>query len=133
MNCEKNIQATYEIYRLIEANEYNKAKELCHPDFKFYSSIKTPLNADAFITQEKGHMDAFPGFKMRVIETFAKENKVAAYLTFSGVQRKRYLGLQPTHRSVDFSLIVMLTFKDGKVIENRAHYNGQDIMKQLGG
>ncbi|EOL9123195.1 ester cyclase [Enterobacter ludwigii] len=131
MNFEKNIQTTCEFYRLIEANEYDKAKELCHPDFKFYSSINSPLNADEFITQEKGHMDAFPGFKMTIVETFAKQDKVAAYLTFSGLQSKAYLGLQPTHRSVYFSLMVMLTFKDGKVIENRAHYNGQDIMKQL--
>lgn len=131
MNCEKNIQTTCEFYRLIEANEYDKAKELCHPDFKFYSSINSPLNADEFITQEKGHMDAFPDFKMTIGEIFAKQDKVAAYLTFSGLQSKAYLGLQPTHRSVYFSLMVMLTFKDGKVIENRAHYNGQDIMKQL--
>lgn len=131
MNCEKNTQTTCEFYRLIEANEYDKAKELCHPNFKFYSSINSPLNADEFITQEKGHMDAFPGFKMTIVETFAKQDKVAAYLTFSGLQSKAYLGLQPTHRSVYFSLMVMLTFKDGKVIENRAHYNGQDIMKQL--
>lgn len=132
MNCEKNIQATYELSRLIEENEYDKVKELCHPDFKFYSSINSPLNADDFVTQEKGHMDAFPGFKMTVLETFAKEDKVAAYLTFSGVQSKAYLGLQPTHRSVYFSFMVMLTFKDGEVIENHSHYNGQDIMKQLG-
>ncbi|MDU4993392.1 MAG: ester cyclase [Klebsiella quasipneumoniae] len=131
MNCEENIQATCEFYRLIEANEYDKVKDLCHPDFKFYSSINSPLNADEFITQEKGHMDGFPGFKMTVVETFAKEDKVAAYLTFSGVHRLPYLDVQPTHRSLYFSLMVMLTFSEGKVIECRAHYNAQDIMNQL--
>lgn len=47
-------------------------------------------------------MVAFPGLKITAIEAFSKEDKVAAYLTFSGVQSKAYLDLQPTHRSVYF-------------------------------
>ncbi|WP_263303137.1 ester cyclase [Escherichia fergusonii] len=52
-------------------------KNLCHPDFKFYSQVDTPLNSEQFIVQEKGHMDAFPGFTMRIHEIFARDDKVA--------------------------------------------------------
>ena len=41
--------------------------------------------------------------------------------------------LQPTHNKVRFSLMMLLTIKDGKIIEKRAHFNEADVMKQLQG
>jgi predicted ester cyclase len=121
-----------EFYRLIEANEYGKLKAFCHPDFVFYSQVDTPLDADGFIEQEKGHMDAFPGFTMRIHDIFAEGDKVACYLIFEGVHAKEFLGVAPTNKKVRFSLMFMITLKDGKYIEKRAHYNTSDILKQLG-
>ena len=91
-------------------------KNLCHPDFKFYSQVDTPLNSEQFIVQEKGHMDAFPGFTMRIHEIFARDDKVACYLIFEGVQTREFLGHPASGRKVRFSLMFMITLKDGKYI-----------------
>ncbi|HCO5558208.1 TPA: ester cyclase, partial [Escherichia coli] len=58
MSVEENIKTVKKFYRLIEENKYDEVKNLCHPDFKFYSQVDTPLNSEQFIVQEKGHMDA---------------------------------------------------------------------------
>ncbi|WP_283769700.1 ester cyclase [Escherichia coli] len=108
---------------MIEENKYAEVKNLCHPDFKFYSQVDTPLNSEQFIVQEKGHMDAFPGFTMRIHEIFARDDKVACYLIFEGVQTREFLGHPASGRQVRFSLMFMITLKDGKYIEKRAHYN----------
>ena len=132
MSTEQNKAIVKEFYRLIEENKYDKVKELCHKDFVFYSQIDTPLDAAGFIRQEKGHMDAFPGFTMRIHEMFAEGDQVACYLIFEGVQAKEFLGVAPTNKKVRFSLMFLLTLKDGKFIQKRAHYNTADILKQLG-
>ena len=76
-------------------------------------------------------MDAFPGFTMRIHEIFARDDKVACYLIFEGVQTREFLGHPASGRKVRFSLMFMITLKDGKYIEKRAHYNTADILRQL--
>ncbi|MCW6015681.1 ester cyclase [Serratia marcescens] len=131
MSVEENIKTVQKFYRLIEENKYDEVKKLCHPDFKFYSQVDTPMNSEQFIVQEKGHMDAFPGFTMRIHEIFARDDKVACYLIFEGVQSREFLGYPASGRKVRFSLMFMITLKDGKYIEKRAHYNTADIIRQL--
>ncbi|EIP4525585.1 ester cyclase [Salmonella enterica] len=131
MSVEENIKTVQKFYRLIEENKYDEVKNLLHPDFKFYSQVDTPLNSEQFIVQEKGHMDAFPGFTMRIHEIFARDDKVACYLIFEGVQTREFLGHPASGRKVRFSLMFMITLKDGKYIEKRAHYNTADILRQL--
>ena len=125
-------KALYDLkIKLIEENKYDEVKNLCHPDFKFYSQVDTPLNSEQFIVQEKGHMDAFPGFTMRIHEIFARDDKVACYLIFEGVQTREFLGHPASGRKVRFSLMFMITLKDGKYIEKRAHYNTADILRLI--
>ncbi|MDD8441853.1 ester cyclase [Escherichia coli] len=53
------------------------------------------------------------------------------YLIFEGVQTREFLGHPASGRKVRFSLMFMITLKDGKYIEKRAHYNTADILRQL--
>ncbi|HCJ6029687.1 TPA: ester cyclase, partial [Escherichia coli] len=47
------------------------------------------------------------------------------------VQTREFLGHPASGRKVRFSLMFMITLKDGKYIEKRAHYNTADILRQL--
>ena len=42
MSPEENKAAVKKFYQLIEENNYDALKELCHPDFRFYSQIDHP-------------------------------------------------------------------------------------------
>lgn len=132
MTEEQNMEIVKEFYRLIEENKYDELEKYLHPDFKFYSQIDTPLSADEFIAQEKGHMDAFPSFTMRIHDIFAKGDRVACYLVFEGKNTKEFLEMPPTGKKVKFSLMFLITLKDGKFYRKRAHYDGADILRQLG-
>lgn len=132
MSIEENKAVVKKFYQLIEQNKYEELKELCHPEFLFYSQIDNPISADEFIKQEKNHMDACPGFTMRIHNMFAEGDKVACYLIYEGINTKPFLGLPPTNKKVRFSLMFMITLKDGKFIEKRAHYDGADILRQHG-
>ncbi|MGO2075478.1 ester cyclase (plasmid) [Pseudoalteromonas sp. KG3] len=131
MKILNNADLVTRFYQLIEDNNYAALKEICHEDFRFYSQLDTPLDIDGFLAQEKGNMDGFPGFTFRIHEMFVQNDKVACYLIFEGVNSAAMHGVAPTNNSVRFSLMAMLTIKDGKVIEKRVHLNDADIQKQL--
>ncbi len=133
MSTQENIELVTRFYQLIEENDYVAVQTLCHDDFTFYSQVDTPLDLAGFLAQEKGNMDAFPGFTFRIHEIFAEGDKVACYMIFEGVNTAPMHQTPPTNNKLRFSLMMLLTIKDGKILEKRAHLNDADIIKQLHG
>lgn len=133
MSTENNIALVKSFYQYIEDNDYDAVAALCHDQFTFYSQVDTPLDTNAFLAQEKGNMDGFPGFTFRIQHIFAQDDKVACYMVFEGIHSAPMHDLPPTGKKVRFSLMMLLTIKEGKIIEKRAHLNDADIMKQLQG
>ena len=131
MNLAKNIELVKAFYEAIEANDYDAVAAMCHEQFTFYSQLDTPLDLNGFLAQEKGNMDGYPGFTFRLHDVFADGDKVACYMIFEGIHSAPMHDIQPTHKKVRFSLMMLLTVRDGKLIEKRAHFNEADIMKQL--
>lgn len=131
INTENNIELVRSFYQSIEDNDYDAVASMCHEQFTFYSQVDTPLDIHGFLAQEKGNMDGYPGFTFQIHDIFAHDDKVACYMIFEGVQSEQMHDVRPKNKKVRFSLMMMLTIKDGKIIEKRAHLNEADIMKQL--
>ncbi|MCT4327734.1 ester cyclase [Chryseobacterium indologenes] len=133
MNTEKNKNLVREFYDLIEKEDYKAVAQLCHEDFTFYFQVDSPIpGAEGFVASEKANFDAFRGFKMPIHQLIAEEDKVAAYLIFEGNHNNAILmGIEPTNKFVRFSLMMMLTIKDGKIFEKRAHFDRADILNQI--
>jgi len=65
-------------------------------------------------------------------ELICEDDKVAAYLIFDGQHTSaRIFGIDPTGNRVRFSLFMLLTIKDGKIIEKRAHFDHADVHAQV--
>ena len=62
----------------------------------------------------------------------AEGDKVGAYLLFLGRNHIREMGqLKPHGKDLRLSLFCLLTIKDGKIIEKRAHFDSLDAQAQL--
>ncbi|MFD1385132.1 ester cyclase [Rhodanobacter aciditrophus] len=133
MTTEQNVALVKAFYQHIEDNNYEAVAALCHDDFVFYSQVDKPLDLHGFLAQEKGNMDGYPGFTFRVHEAIAHDDKVACYMIFEGVNTAPIHDLAPTNKPVRFSLMMLMTIKDGKIIEKRAHFDHADISRQLQG
>lgn len=132
MSIEENKALVQRFYDAIGRRDFDTVRELCHPDFVFYTQIDTPHpGAEGFINPEKKNFDAFEEFRMPIKTMLAEGNKVAAYLVFEGKQTGECLGIPPSGNFLRFSLMMLLTIADGKIIEKRAHYDRQDIIRQL--
>lgn len=135
MSTDVNKQVVRRFYEALQNEDYSTAAELCHPDFVFYLQLDTPIHgADGFIASEKKNFDAFPGFSFRIEHMIAEDDRVAAYLVFDGTHTGGPVdGIAPTGRRLRFSLLMLLTIAEGKIIEKRAHFDRSDIRRQLTG
>ncbi|MCD8827231.1 MULTISPECIES: ester cyclase [Staphylococcus] len=121
-------------YKLIENENYDELKEFCHKDFVFYPQIDTPFyGIEGLKASERKNFSSFPGFKMPVKEIILdNSDKAAVYLTFEGKHTGTpFNGINPTGKFVKFSLMMLLKFKDNKIIEKRSHVDVNDIIKQI--
>lgn len=120
-------------YDAINREDFHELDDLCHPDFVFYSQVDTPKPGVAgFVNSEKSAFDAFESFSFPAEQMIAEGDKVAVYLTFEAKNQKlATMGAAPHGKNVRISVFCLLTIKDGKIIEKRAHFDVADIRAQL--
>lgn len=56
---------------------------------------------------------------------------MAALVEFEGTQTGVFYGIEPRGARVHMSMLNMLTIRNGKIVEKRAHYDRWDHMEQL--
>ena len=88
-------------------------------------------SVEGFIASEKKNFDAFDDWQMPIRDMIAEGDKVVAYLVFEGTHIGEHQGIAPTGKRLRFSLLMLLTMRDGKIIEKRAHFDRLDIRNQL--
>jgi predicted ester cyclase len=133
MSTEDNKKLVQAFYDAINREEFVKLDDLCHPDFVFYSQMNTPKpGVTGFVNSEKSAFAAFESFRFPVEQMVAEGDKVAVYLIFEAKNQKLpTMGAPAAGKSVCISVFCLLTIKDGKIIEKRAHFDVADIRAQL--
>ena len=76
--------------------------------------------------------EAFADFMVNVEDVIAEDNKVAARVRFSGTHKGEFMGIPATGNKVDFQVIDILAFRDGKATEHWAVSDQLAMMTQLG-
>lgn len=132
MSVEANKAIVRQFYAAIQREDFEVVASLCHKDFKFYLQVDTPIfGSEGFIQSEKKNFAAFEGFIFKIETLLAEGDQVAAYMTFEGRQSSVLEGYEMKGGRAHFSLMMLLTIADGKIIEKRAHFDRMDILEQL--
>ncbi|KRB49665.1 ester cyclase [Phenylobacterium sp. Root700] len=133
MSIEDNKKLAQEFYAALDRGEFDRMDEFCHKDFVFYSQVDTPKpGVSGLIDSERPSFEAFESYSFALKQVVAEGDKVAAYLLFEGKNHIRQLGVMAPHnKDLRMSVFCLLTFKDGKIIEKRAHIDGADALAQL--
>ncbi|MGA0601244.1 ester cyclase [Caulobacter sp. KR2-114] len=133
MSIEANKALVRTFYEAIDRADFAALDDLCHKDFVFYSQVDTPKpGVMGFVNSEKAAFDAFESVRFPLEQMVAEGDKVGAYLLFLGKNQIRNLGdLKPRGKDLRISLFCLLTIKDGKIIEKRAHFDNADARAQL--
>ena len=133
VSIEENKQLVRRFYAAIERGDFDALHDMVHKDFVFYSQIDTPKpGVKGLVDSEKPSFDAFESYIFPIDILVAEGDKVAAYMRFEGKgYRTDIIGVPPRGQDVRMSLMMLLTIKDGKIIEKRAHFDSADFRRQV--
>ncbi|WP_313893269.1 ester cyclase [Psychrobacillus sp.] len=133
MSVEANKELVRRFFETIEEENYDALRDFCHEDYVFYPQINTPFpGVRGLIESEKKNFDAFPGFKMPIVEMVAEGNLVAANFIFEGKHTGiPFAGVSATGKEARFSLMILLSISESKIIEQRSFVDIHDIMRQI--
>lgn len=80
----------------------------------------------------KKFREAFPNIKVVVGETVSDGEKIASVCHVSGFHEGEGIGLSPTNQPVDFTGIVIVKLRDGKIVESWNSFDFMTMYAQLG-
>lgn len=60
------------------------------------------------------------------------ENSAVAETTWKGTHRGEFMGIAPTGRPVEFTVAVVVEFRDGRMAGERFYWDGAGLARQLG-
>lgn len=76
--------------------------------------------------------EAFPNIKVTVGETVSDGDRIAAVCHVTGSHEGEGIGMTPTNQPIDFTGIVMIRLKDGKIVESWNSFDFMRMYTQLG-
>ena len=75
---------------------------------------------------------AFPDMKVGVKDNIAEGDKVVGRIVVSGTNTGSFMGMPATGKTFTYDEIVIVRFKDGKIVEHWAEMDSLGMMQQLG-
>ena len=105
-------------------------------DFHFEGPFSSFSGKDRMAAQEKNLWTAFPDIRCEIVPFVASSDRIAFVTRMRGTHRGplRFAGetLEPTSRSVDFSLAVHMYFRSDLIAGERVFFDTAGFMRQLG-
>ena len=116
----------------LNAGDESVADELVADDFVNEGGFTDAKGPEAFKVTIRRMRASFPDLEYSLEEMIAEEDKVAVRWTMHGTHRGAYLGVEPTGRRIRLQALVILIFRDGKVVGRRGIVDQFGLLKQLG-
>ncbi|MEU0336691.1 ester cyclase [Streptomyces sp. NPDC006193] len=91
-----------------------------------------PRGPEAYANTARWMRSVWEGARWEIVDSFAKGDKAALRVIFSGRQVKDFMGIPATGKKVRVQHIHIYRIADGKVVEHWAVRDDLELMRQLG-
>jgi len=131
---EQNKEIVKGLFEELNKGNIEIWKELCAPEFAYYSPSTSPEPMSMDVTIECFQMgfEGFPDLNWKTHDLMAKGDKVIVRLTQTGTHEGEYRGIPATGNKTKIGGILIFQFKDGKCTETREEADSLGFMQQLG-
>lgn len=120
-------------------DQQQKNKEFIINFLNAFSGVpKTRALVEKYVTDEAliGHIEffeaAFPLYELCIDEMTAEGNRVIIQARLKGTHLGDLGGIPPTHKTVDFPLVVRYEIEDNKIVSHWMLADQMELMQQLG-
>lgn len=108
-------------YGIVNANLLNDTSFYQHPT----------MSKNQKVRMEAMHK-SFPDLTIQVMELIAEQNRVFAYVTYTGTQKGEFLGLAPTGKPIVIKQFAVFSVENGRIVHITEMDNEFSVMQQLG-
>ncbi|AKG21336.1 ester cyclase [Calothrix sp. 336/3] len=129
----KNKALILKFYETFDRQDIEAARELMSSDIVGRGLDGSSLQGkDDFIKYGMTMFIAFPDGRHVFEEAIAEANKIVTRGIFSGTHQGELMGIPPTGKPVNFSVVHIDRVIDGKIVEHWGQGDTFAMMKQLG-
>ena len=109
------------------------AEELCAEDYcLFYPGVDKAMGYE----EAKGVLPTlragFPDLRFNIDNMSAEDDRVVVRMRMEGTHKGEFQGISPTGKRVKLGCLVELKCRDGKIVEDRPHFDRLSMLEQLG-
>ena|SRR4051794_11221808 len=90
------------------------------------------VGPEGFKKLQRAFTSAYPDMRITVEDTVVEGDKIAARCRVTGVHAGEGIGVAPTNQPVEFTGMVIVRVKDGKIVEAWNEFDFMTMYKQVG-
>jgi steroid delta-isomerase-like uncharacterized protein len=131
---EQNKEIIKNFAEAINKGNVEIIKELCAPEFEYYSPSNSPKPKSLDETIEGFQMEfkGLPDYDCKNHELIAKGDKIIARFTCTGTHEGEYWGIPASGNKIEYGGIDIFHIKEGKIVEMREELDSLGLMMKLG-
>ena len=118
-------------YFAVRSGDLSKLDSISE-SFTFVHPLGEIHGPEELVAMQDEQEDAFPDGELSVDEILTGDDVAMWEWTLTGTHEGEWMEQPPTGREVSFSGMSKTTIVDGKIEENRAYFDAQDVLSQLG-
>ena len=133
MSLEQNKAIVLQFYKAFDRQDIELGRKLMSADIIASGLDTNPLKGyDAVMQYGAMMFAAFPDGRHILEEVIAEGDRVVTRGIFTGTHQGELMGIAPTGKQVNFSVIHIDRLKNGKIIEHWGQGDVRALMQQLG-
>ena len=121
-----------EAVEAVATRNFDRLRELYHPDYQYTSSDGTTGGIDAGVAVAETYTAAFPDLTMTVAHQISCGDESVVEILARGTQQGDLPGVPATGRAVEVTVCNIVEVKDGQIIRERDYFDALSMMQQLG-
>lgn len=116
-----------------KGNLFEAIDEIVAPDVIFHYPNNDELRGIENLKQNRAQMHkAFSDIKHTIKYQIAEDDMVVTHYTWSGTHKETWLGIEPTGKKINLTILETCRLKDGKIVEAWVEFEFLGFMQQLG-
>lgn len=134
MSEEQNIRVVKRMVDLVNQQKTSQLAELTHPNFKRHDlagALPEVSGTDGPVNLVQMVLRAIPDLHYEIQQIIARDDRVVVQLRGTGTHRGEFLGVAGTGKRMQWNVINIYRFEDGKVIETWQLLDVWGLMGQM--
>lgn len=134
MSEEQNIKVIKRMVDLVNQQKISQLSESPHPGFRRHDlagALPEVSGTDGPVNLVQMVLRAIPDLHYQIVQIMARADRVVTQLRGIGTHRGKFLGMAGTGKRIEWNVINIYRFEDGKVIETWQLLDVWGLMRQM--